>query len=115
MGDGRNQRLATVSYREQACYLVDRRAEVIPISLLGHPGMKRHPYSRIGALIPTFGEECPLGCHGRLQCPLDGGEGRAEGVIERHKDVAALTLHGFVQDPVVASEGILHLDGTPFP
>ena len=115
MGDGRNQRLATVSGPEQACYLVDRRAEVIPVSLLGHPGMKRHPDSRVGALIPTFGEECPLGGHGRLQCPPDRGEGCAEGVVERLRDVAAVTLRGFAQDPIVASEGILHLEGTPFP
>jgi hypothetical protein len=77
--------------------------------------VQRHPYSGLGALIPTFAEECPLGCHGRLQYPLDGGEGRAEGIVERLKDVAAVTLHGFVQDPVVASEGIPYLEGTPFP
>src|SRR3712207_6065193 len=115
MGDCRNQHLPTVPDREQARYLVDWWSEVIPVSLLGHPGVKRYPHSGLGALVPTFAEECPLGCHGRLQCPLDGGECRAEGIVERLKDVASVTLHGSVQDLVVASEGITYLDGTPFP
>src|ERR687893_1541212 len=115
MRDCRNQHLPTVSDREQARNLVDWWTEVIPVSLLGHPGVKRHPHSGVGALIPAFGEERPLSGHGRLQCPPDGGESRAEGVVERLKGVAAVSVHGFVQDPVVASEGILHRNSAPFP
>lgn len=57
----RQEHLAPVPGREQPCYSVHGRTEVVPVSLLGRPGVQGHPHLDLGVLVPVFGEEGPLG------------------------------------------------------
>ena len=60
-GGVREQDLAAVAQREHAGDAVERRAEVVAIAQLGHPGVERHAHAQRAGHAPGFCVERALG------------------------------------------------------
>ena len=76
-GFGRYLNLSSVPRGEEPGHSVQRRTEVIPVSLLGYPGVERHPHPKGSCFGPLLADKGPLS----LECRPKGiGSGREEGV-----------------------------------
>src|SRR5215212_1609269 len=95
--------------REQPRHPVERRAEIVSVSLLGGPRVKRHPRPQ-GVYLPSplFQEKGFLGCKRRLKGIEGCGEGGAESITYGLEDETTVPLYGFLEDLVVTSEGNPH-------
>src|SRR5581483_4089475 len=61
----REQDLAAVAGAQHPRRPVQRRPEIIAVTLLGHAGVDGHPYTQRADLAPRFGLEPTLGLDGR--------------------------------------------------
>jgi hypothetical protein len=108
VGGKGEQHLPSVSSGEQPRYPVDRRAEVITVSLLCRACVQSHPHPKRTGLLPSLGQERALGLQGCLKRIRGSRKASAEGITDRLEDVATTLLYGASQDLIVAGEGDLH-------
>lgn len=88
---------------EQSRNPVNRRPEVVSISLLRCPSMQSHPHpDGCSDLTPLLSEKLALSQVRRLEGAGRARERRAESVAHGLEDVAVVLLDSFPQDLVVA-------------
>ena len=67
-GGERDQDLTAVAGRQQASAAVERRPEVIAVSLVGRAGVQRHPDPQLTHLAGSLRSQPALGGNGRIGC-----------------------------------------------
>lgn len=107
-GGMRQQRLAAVARCKEAGHSIDRRPEVVIVSMLHGTCMDRHMHLDGGLWRPGFSLKGYLGGQHSLYRLRRRGERRAKGIPNSLEDMAVGTGDGLTHDGIMASKGGAH-------
>jgi hypothetical protein len=104
----RDDNLTSMRHRHQPSRTIQHRPVIVPVALLGAPGMQTHTHPNDQCLPPRLARQPALSDQRRLDRLTSRPEHRMDPVAQGLHHTAAVVTHRRTQDLVVASQGRLH-------